>query len=335
MIDNYNEIEYIKKYIQTGEFINYRFWRRDAGLFVRWMKSQGFSKSQVKQKLVRTCNKMHWFNYDVEYELINNIIEQNWKKEKPFITVEKIEVPKDVIYWFAHQNLKKNELKLLFTLYIWTRIQAIYYDNKKANRIYWFNDKIFLKKSSNIVNSVSIMNTMFNFEEKGYITEFEGSAILKIQEEDAFHTSEIGISKLAHDNGMSVVSSSVFENLKFKDKLILNTDDLYNIGNWIWDVLTTKKNICLKCGRPIESKQAKVYCDICSKLSKYTPQETKLVKCIDCGTEFEVSSKSHLKEYRCQSCYEIHRTKKNREKSLRYYNKNKEKYMTLPAQMEK
>ena len=241
MIDNYNEIEYIKKYIQTGEFINYRFWRRDAGLFVRWMKSQAFSKQQIKQKLIKTCNKMHWFNYDIEYELINNIIEQNWKKEKPFITIEKIEVPKDVIYWFANQNLKKNELKLLFTLYIWTRIQEIYYDKKKANRIYWYNDKIFLKKSSNIVNSVSIMNTIFEFEEKGYITEFEGSAILKMQDKysDTFHTSEIGISKLAHDNGMSIIASSVFENLKFKDKLILNTEDLYNIGNWIWDVLTT------------------------------------------------------------------------------------------------
>lgn len=78
--------------------------------------------------------------------------------------------------------------------------------------------------------------------------------------------------------------------------------------------------ICEKCGkRFVPSAEQQKVCDDCFG---YQRLETKTIKCIDCGKEFEVDGIVKNKN-RCPECYKKHRNEKNREKALRYYYKNK------------
>lgn len=69
---------------------------------------------------------------------------------------------------------------------------------------------------------------------------------------------------------------------------------------------------CCECGILFKNNKYgnKKYCKDCSG---YTPQKTKTVKCIDCGTEFEVSS-LNTKTTRCECCKREYR--RNYQKEL-------------------
>lgn len=75
---------------------------------------------------------------------------------------------------------------------------------------------------------------------------------------------------------------------------------------------------CRECGILIRNNKAgtKKYC---SKCAAYTPLTTKTIFCIDCGSEFEISSKNN-KSCRCKICQE----QRNREKK-RLWKSNQEK----------
>ena len=57
-------------------------------------------------------------------------------------------------------------------------------------------------------------------------------------------------------------------------------------------------------------------------LANYTPIETKLIKCIDCGKEVEVDALDNQTN-RCDECYKKYRRNKIKENVRRYRNKNK------------
>lgn len=59
---------------------------------------------------------------------------------------------------------------------------------------------------------------------------------------------------------------------------------------------------------------------ICNLRVKKTGK--KIIKCIDCGLEFQVD-KSVKRKDRCDECYEKHR----KETKLKTWNKNKDKYI--------
>lgn len=69
---------------------------------------------------------------------------------------------------------------------------------------------------------------------------------------------------------------------------------------------------CEKCGRLIKIKKNTQYCKECS--NKYVPHESKMVICIDCGKEFEASSKAS-KTCRCEECQH----KKDKEVKREYW----------------
>lgn len=77
---------------------------------------------------------------------------------------------------------------------------------------------------------------------------------------------------------------------------------------------------CRECGILIRNNKTgtKKYC---SKCAGYVPQEYKRIICVDCGKEFEVSSKNN-KSCRCEDCYTIYRRK--------YYSENKRKQRKCP-----
>lgn len=79
---------------------------------------------------------------------------------------------------------------------------------------------------------------------------------------------------------------------------------------------------CRECGILVRGNKAgtKKYCNTCSA---YTPKETKIIACVDCGKEFEVDSKNN-QSCRCNECYTIYRRKYKSQKELERYYKNKE-----------
>ena len=78
---------------------------------------------------------------------------------------------------------------------------------------------------------------------------------------------------------------------------------------------------CAECGILTHGNKTgtKKYCLNCAT---YTPQETKLVVCIDCGKEFKIDSKNN-KSIRCSDCYAEHRKQCVRENVQRLREKQK------------
>lgn len=76
---------------------------------------------------------------------------------------------------------------------------------------------------------------------------------------------------------------------------------------------------CAECGILTRGNKAgtKKYCKNCAT---YTPQETKMVVCVDCGKSFLIDSSS--RKIRCTNCYEIERKRINRENQKKWKTKN-------------
>ena len=78
---------------------------------------------------------------------------------------------------------------------------------------------------------------------------------------------------------------------------------------------------CSGCGRLIKSRKNTQYCKECSK--KYTPSETKIVTCVDCGKEFMAPAKAS-ETCRCEECRELHVKNIRKEQNRRYYQSKKQ-----------
>ena len=97
---------------------------------------------------------------------------------------------------------------------------------------------------------------------------------------------------------------------------------IISIAHKIWLVKCAYKGEkyirCADCGVLVrKTANNKKYCNSCIKNNPhYEPQKIKMIKCIDCGCEFEINSKD-TKTIRCQICREIY--KKN------YYRKYRRK----------
>lgn len=76
---------------------------------------------------------------------------------------------------------------------------------------------------------------------------------------------------------------------------------------------------CAECNILTRGNKAgtKKYCKNCAT---YTPQETKMVVCVDCGKSFLIDSSS--RKIRCANCYEIERKRINRENQKKWKTKN-------------
>ena len=78
---------------------------------------------------------------------------------------------------------------------------------------------------------------------------------------------------------------------------------------------------CAECGILTRGNKAgtKKYCLNCAT---YTPMETKIIICSDCGKEVVVGAKDH-QTTRCPECYAVYRKKYKSQKELERYYKNK------------
>lgn len=311
LISIFDERAYIDIYIKQG-FKNLGTWTRDAILYVRWLKlpyDQGgcgreLSKKECKEELIRICKKsVPLFNEMSDYKKINNIIDRAWKNKDPLIQIKDIPVSHTTFSWFKEQKLKKNETKLLFTLYIGYLIKKKRF--KEGNPA-WFSqikDREFLRSNSNISTSCSIKKTLNLFRDKGLIDlRGEYFSITFIDREDFKHC-ENNVTRLEFITGQ----------------------DLYNIGDTLYKFYENYK-YCEDCGKLIENSKNKRFCEDCAKLRKYKPKEiheqSKTVTCRDCKKEFKTSSKNNKSEYRCEKCYKEHQQELTRIRVQKYRQKS-------------
>jgi hypothetical protein len=83
---------------------------------------------------------------------------------------------------------------------------------------------------------------------------------------------------------------------------------------------------CSNCGKRIKREADNQ--KLCSKCASYQKVGDRTLTCCDCGEKFTVTGVANNKR-RCDSCYQEHRKKQNREKSKRQYEKK-----FLPTQFE-
>lgn len=315
MIKIFDQKAYIEIYIKQG-FKNINSWQQDAMLYVRWLKlpyedggcGRELSKKECKEELIRICKKsVPMFSEISDYKKIDNIIKKAWADKRPLYQIKDIAISHTVLSWFKKQGLKKNELKLLFTLYVGYLIKkkGMGYDN--AERFKQIKDREFLRGNSNITTACSIKKTLNIFRDKKFIEITGDNFYLTFIKQEDFIECENNVSNL----------------------LILTGDDLYNVGDALLKFYADYR-YCEQCGKLIPNDiKNKRFCDDCAKIRKYKPQEIKVVQCIDCGIEFETSSKNNKKEYRCEKCAKIYRRKY--QKTLM---ENRRKCDSLAEQME-
>ena len=68
-----------------------------------------------------------WYNYDplVDFDILNKmIIRIRARKDYKLIEVNNVVVSDATMQWFKEQDLSHEAIKLLFTLFVWYKIQA-------------------------------------------------------------------------------------------------------------------------------------------------------------------------------------------------------------------
>lgn len=100
-------------------------------------------------------------------------------------------------------------------------------------------------------------------------------------------------------------------------EVVLHISDLRELGYEYMMYKGGKFVRCEICGRLMRKKKNKKYCPEClSKNPYYTPIETKIIQCQDCGDDVEVDARD-MKTCRCGDCQH----EKDKERKRIYWNK--------------
>ena len=289
MIKIYDEIQYIEDFVK-GDFLDTPHWIYDISIYVRWKYKDchnEYTKAKIRDELVKKCQKSFpWFNINIHYKIIDEVIKNNWKETRDFLSIKEIPIRQEVIEWFQKQNLKKNELKLLFTIYIAYRIKKCRGDfsEQQCLDFYHLSDKTFLRKNGCLSTSTSLRKTLISFYDRGYLYSENGNKYTPI---------------FIRDNDVFKLDTSEVSNREN----ILITKDLETCGEWIFNRLKNY-TYCIQCGRMIEKiTNPNKYCDECRKKIEESkkPKMIKKIICQDCGKEFVVSAKNNS-SIRCEDC---------------------------------
>lgn len=312
MIKIFNEKAYIDNYIKDG-FRNLRKWGFDAKLYVRWLKlpledggrGEEFSKAQCKEELLRKLKKNQFFNLSKSYQYINDLIEQAWKDKTPLLDIKTIPVSYSTMNWFKMQGLKKNEIKLLFALYIGYLIKQYKYDKEYCKMFDLFVDREFLRTNSNIAKGYSIRNAIGILADKGFIYYPGHKITITFIDREDFKECENDISNIYN----------------------FSLEELENIGNTLFTYYDQHK-FCLTCGKLIPNHPNKKYCDECylkrnreKAKQKYEQQENKNLICEQCGKDFIISANG--KRVICEDCQKEKEKELNRKRVQKYRELNK------------
>ena len=300
MIDIYDEVGYIKTVLQDGLSEK---WERDATLLIRYYKSQGERKSEVKKKLKEKCEHSKRFEYNpyVTFKRLNKIIDTAWKKEVPLREIRQIEMPREVVDWFLglednvvltdeevavlkqkrpKVTIKNNVInwqrtKYLFTLYVWTKIQENYLDRPNMHYLKQYYKRF--KEDANLKASFNMQKERDLLFDLGYI----------------YINYALGIdATFIKDN--DVFQTPITDN----NRVILKGEDLYKCGYWL-EKQKMGSFICQHCGKEFahynKTKQEKgrKYCKECAQIVGHNIKKIdyKTIVCVDCGEQLKTTFK--------------------------------------------
>lgn len=316
MLRIFDTPKYIEDNIKYG-FRDPNTWRSDAALFVRWKHAlePDLKKREVKEILIKKCKKsVPMYVHDLQYNTINRIMDKNWNEEFVPIKVKSIQMTQGVIDWFINQNLKKNELKFLFALYMGYILNRCSKHESKIKYIYDNGtDKMFLRNNTSMPKNYSTFSMFNRMEELGYLQMYrECSTLLFIDNPELSIYTEIKDDKPKEYTYKFYCGSSNSKDMKYT----FTTEDLYDFGDKFWKI-TQGFITCKRCGKVIEKVTNRKYCEECAKIENehFVPKDKQIKKviCCNCGNEFETSSKNNKKEYRCPDCYKRYRRNKKTE----------------------
>ncbi len=297
-------------------------------LLVKYWKSQGYAKKQVKEWCIEKCEKyVPNFNSIKDGPELKKSVDKVWRDWKTkgddiskLREIDYVEFPREVLDWFLglednfiisdeeRKRINKlrypakakktpmtfNRIKVLFTLYIWSLIQKEYMNGgwNYFNLDDWYPK---LKKDSDLPTSYNILNERNILEDLGFLKTTEKNVDVILELFDKFDVFNIEVTD--------------------KNRIRLNGEDLYNCGHW----LAKQKYgffICENCGKEIIKKKVPKnnilkYCPKCAKELKNHTQESKY--CIDCGAELEYGIFVHRKRDRCPLCQRAYNNKKSAE----------------------
>lgn len=145
--------------------VHYSYGLADLALLIKWFSAQGLKPKKIKEEIIKL-----WYNYDplVDYDILNKMIKRvrNVKKYE-LIEVNNVVVSDATMQWFREQDLSHEAVKLLFTLFVWYKIQAQYKEHPEC--ICLDNAMTLLKRSANIKQNYKIIDLLRELYLGGYV----------------------------------------------------------------------------------------------------------------------------------------------------------------------
>ena len=320
MIDIYDEGTYAEEVIKHGITKNY--WR-DVRILTKYYRSKGVKKSVALGNIKNMCAKE--LDMYVFFDDINKTFESVWKSKNPLRCIQSVSISQQALDWFLglqdekydYEELKKKRptltikeqvmtpkrIKMLFTLYIWSKIQANYLE--KPNVHYIHNKKQFL-------NACDLPSSFKFSEERNLLY-------------------DLGFVHINYGLG---IECNFMQQLEDGNDIVLSGEDLYRPGFWL-DKQIYGSFVCQNCGKEFahynhsKQEQGRKYCKQCAKHPylgrKLASGDAKQTRdgikryCVDCGSELVLLAKGDYRTIRCPTC-QAKRTEKNRKKARKKYN---------------
>jgi len=229
MLDNiykYNEKIYAEKILKNG-FIN-KFYSSQLKIIGKYYKNNGVKPKEIKELIYEFCNK-HIMNFSrVKYfRTINSVMNYVTKKNSKLVVIESINVLKYEIDYINKLNLDYNLKKLLFTIFIFNKLNKEKYKIEKGKelKVNCFGDY----KSHKNVKKSSCVPDKLNFDSSIY--EFNKRKIVKALYEGKFYLTFV---------------EDMEEKRKKCEDLAINITDFNNIGVY-FDLYNGKKINYIRC----------------------------------------------------------------------------------------
>ena len=145
--------------------VHYSYGLADLALLIKWFSAQGLKPKKIKEEIIKL-----WYNYDplVDFDILNKmIIRIRARKDYKLIEVNNVVVSDATMQWFKEQDLSHEAVKLLFTLFVWYKIQAQYKEHPEC--ICLDNAMTLLKRTANIKQNYKIIDLLRELYLGGYI----------------------------------------------------------------------------------------------------------------------------------------------------------------------
>lgn len=317
MIDIYDEMGYIKEVLEHG--LSNDSWVKDCSLLAKYYRDEGYKKSEVKKILIEKLDKYSPKGYDKNrtFKLVQKIVNSSFKKDsngnyiEQIRSIKSVETTKEIIQWFLDLEngyelsddmvelekqrrpkvyVKKkpmtfNRIKYLFTLYIWTKIQANYLE--RPNIHYLKKNTVKFKECADLRKASFSLTNERNF------------------------LFDLGFIDINHGIGVIPVFMDKYDVFKIPmnddNRVVIQGDDLKHCGYWL---LKQKMGsfVCENCGKEFANYSIKdkggrprKYCKDCYEKMKNGVEDR---YCIDCGKKIEYDAITIRLHARCPSCQE-------------------------------